>query len=211
MKAAAAQVRAELAGEKLAGLVNNAGVAVAGPLAGTADRGIPPPDRHQSHRRGHHHAGFCAARRHRSHPQGRPGPHRQYQFSRREKRRAVSGALRRVEIRAGRIVRKPAARAVAVRHRRHRRRAGRRGDADLEQSRADRHHAVSQYAIRHRARAHARLHAHARQRRPAARADRRGGAACADRGEAESAHHCDAAAVRRISWRARCPSASSTA
>ena len=32
VKAAAAQVRAELAGEKLAGLVNNAGVAVAGPL-----------------------------------------------------------------------------------------------------------------------------------------------------------------------------------
>jgi NAD(P)-dependent dehydrogenase (short-subunit alcohol dehydrogenase family) len=32
VKAAAAQVRTELAGEKLAGLVNNAGVAVAGPL-----------------------------------------------------------------------------------------------------------------------------------------------------------------------------------
>jgi len=32
VKAAAAQVRAELAGEKLAGLVNNAGVAIAGPL-----------------------------------------------------------------------------------------------------------------------------------------------------------------------------------
>jgi NAD(P)-dependent dehydrogenase (short-subunit alcohol dehydrogenase family) len=32
VKAAAAQVRAALAGEKLAGLVNNAGVAVAGPL-----------------------------------------------------------------------------------------------------------------------------------------------------------------------------------
>ena len=32
VRAAAAQVRAELAGEKLAGLVNNAGVAVAGPL-----------------------------------------------------------------------------------------------------------------------------------------------------------------------------------
>jgi NAD(P)-dependent dehydrogenase (short-subunit alcohol dehydrogenase family) len=32
VKAAAAQVRAELAGEKLVGLVNNAGVAVAGPL-----------------------------------------------------------------------------------------------------------------------------------------------------------------------------------
>jgi NAD(P)-dependent dehydrogenase (short-subunit alcohol dehydrogenase family) len=32
VKAAAAQVRAELAGEKLAGLVNNAGISVAGPL-----------------------------------------------------------------------------------------------------------------------------------------------------------------------------------
>ncbi len=44
--AAAARVRGELAGEKLAGLVNNAGVAVAGPLLELPLAGISPPDRH---------------------------------------------------------------------------------------------------------------------------------------------------------------------
>ena len=48
--AAAREVRGALNGETLAGLVNNAGIAVSGPGARTRRRRIPPPDGSQLHR-----------------------------------------------------------------------------------------------------------------------------------------------------------------
>ena len=62
--AAAREVRAALNGETLAGLVNNAGIAVAGPGAGASGRRIPPPDGRQRDRADHRHPGLrvrCSA------------------------------------------------------------------------------------------------------------------------------------------------------
>ena len=64
VKAAAADVRSELAGEKLFGLVNNAGVAVAGPLLELPIDRLSPPDRDQPGRRRDYHSSLRATSRH---------------------------------------------------------------------------------------------------------------------------------------------------
>ena len=74
--AAAREVRAALNGETLAGLVNNAGIAVAGPVLELAGRRIPPPDGRQRHRADHRHPGLRAAARRRSVAEGAEGADR---------------------------------------------------------------------------------------------------------------------------------------
>ena len=61
VNSAAAQVRAELAGATLDGLVNNAGIAVAGPLLELPVERISPSDRGQSDRHRDRHQSLCAA------------------------------------------------------------------------------------------------------------------------------------------------------
>lgn len=197
VKEAAAEVRAALAGEALAGLVNNAGVAVAGPLLdlpveefrrqieinlvgvvivtqafapllGT-DRGLKgKPGRIVNI----------------SSVGGRIGNH--------------SWHLRCLEVRARRSVGEPAARAAAVRHRRHRHRAGRGSDADLGQGRTGRCLAVSQHPLRRAAGPPAQLHADAGQAGLAAGADRRGGAPRAHRCKTQGPLHGDADASAEL-------------
>ena len=99
VKAAAANVRRELAGEKLVGLVNNAGVAVAGPLMQ-----LPIADfRHQIDI---NLVGvviitqaFAPLLGIDPELEGESRPHRQHQLGRRSQRRSVPRSLQRLEIR----------------------------------------------------------------------------------------------------------------
>ena len=61
--AAAREVRAALAGETLAGLVNNAGIAVAGPVLEMSADQFRQPDGGQRHRADHRHPGLRSAAR----------------------------------------------------------------------------------------------------------------------------------------------------
>ena len=74
--AAAREVRAALNGETLSGLVNNAGVAVAGPVLRACGRRIPPPDGRQRDRADHRDAGLRPAARLRSVAEGQAGADR---------------------------------------------------------------------------------------------------------------------------------------
>ena len=90
----AAQTVREATGDAgLAGLVNNAGVAVPAPIEHLADRGLPPSDRDQPDRPGRRHAGVpaAAARRQR--------PHREHELDRRQGRRPAARRLRRLQVR----------------------------------------------------------------------------------------------------------------
>ena len=194
VKAAAAQVRAALAGEKLAGLVNNAGVAVAGPL-------LELPIEEFRHQIDVNLTGVVIATQAFT-PlvgtdrtlKGDPGrivnissvggknavpflaPYAASKFA----LEGLSESLRRELLPFGIdvIIVAPCAVATPIWNK-------------ARQSTSRR----TQYAICYRARTHARPYAHARQRRPAARADRGGGAACAHRGEAQSALYRDAATI----------------
>jgi len=111
---AAARVGDALAGEKLFGLVNNAGIAVVGPLLE-----LPLNDFRQqidTNLTGVVIAtkAFAPAARYRPHADGGTRPHRQYQLGRRQERHAVSVSLFGFEICAGGIVRRFAARARSV-------------------------------------------------------------------------------------------------
>ena len=61
--AAAREVRAALGGETLAGLVNNAGIAVPGPVLELVGRRIPPSDGRQCHRPDYRDPGVRSAAR----------------------------------------------------------------------------------------------------------------------------------------------------
>jgi NAD(P)-dependent dehydrogenase (short-subunit alcohol dehydrogenase family) len=70
VRAGAKQVEAALAGQTLAGLVNNAGVAFAGPLLLPAGRGVSPAAGDQPDWRGHRHTGLRPVLRRRERPRG---------------------------------------------------------------------------------------------------------------------------------------------
>ena len=138
VKAAAAEVRTALGGERLAGLVNNAGIAVAGPLLE-----LPIEDfRHQIEVNliGVVIVTKAFAPLLGTDPQLKGAPGRIVNISSVGGRVATPfvGALQCLQVRPRRLVGKLAAGAFAVRHRRHRHRTGRGGNADLEQGRAGR-------------------------------------------------------------------------
>ena len=135
VRAAAREVRTALKGETLAGLVNNAGIAVSGPLLE-----IPLDDfRRQIEinltESGHRHPGFRAALGRRHVAQGRARADRDDELGRRPARAAVHRTLCRVQARARRPLGEPQARDDAVRHQGDHHRTGRRQNADLGQDR----------------------------------------------------------------------------
>ena len=137
--AAAREVRTALGGETLAGLVNNAGIAVAGPVLELVGRRIPPADGCQRDRPDHRHPGVRSAARIRSVAEGAEGADRDDQLGRRQERQPADAGLCGLEACDRGTVGKPAPRTDAVRHRRDHRRAGRGEDADLEQGRGGRY------------------------------------------------------------------------
>jgi len=210
VKAAAADVRRALAGQRLTGLVNNAGVAVAGPLLelpteefrrqidinligvvittkafapliGTDPQLRGPPGRIVN-------IGSVGGQI------GNPfvAPYNASKFA----LEGLSESLRRELLLFG--------------DRRHRCCARCRGDADLEQSRAGRHRALSRHAVCSGAGAFAKLHAGTRREGFAAGKDRRSGVARTYRCEAQGALQrvADATATlaRAESAQARCRS-----
>ena len=134
--AAAREVRAALNGETLAGLVNNAGIAVAGPVLELAAdefrrqmdvNVIGPIIATQAF------GPLLGADPSLKGPKGRIV---MISFGRRQERQPVDVGLFGLEARDRGSVGKPAPRNDAVRHRCHHHRAGRGEDADLEQGRA---------------------------------------------------------------------------
>ena len=95
--AAAAKKVAEATGDAgLAGLVNNAGIAVAGPIEAGADRRLPPPARSERDRPGRRHPGVSSAAAESARARG------QHQFHQRRPGRALHGPLFGVEVRVWR-------------------------------------------------------------------------------------------------------------
>jgi NAD(P)-dependent dehydrogenase (short-subunit alcohol dehydrogenase family) len=136
VRAAAGQVEAALDGRPLAGLVNNAGIAVAGPLLHLPIdewrkqlevnlTGVVIATQAFAPLLGAR--GTTAAKD--------PGRHRQHRLGRRPQRQPVHGPLLHQQVRAGGDVGIPAPRAAAVRRRRDRGRPRRGGHADLGQGR----------------------------------------------------------------------------
>ncbi len=138
--AAAREVRAALGGEKLAGLVNNAGHLGRGPCARAVGGQVPPADGGQRDRAGHRHPGLWSAARRRPLAQRPARPDRDDLVGRRQERQPVHVGLCRLEACDRGVFRKPAPRIDAVRHRRHHRRARAGEDADLEQGEGGRRH-----------------------------------------------------------------------
>ena len=145
--AAAREVRAALNGETLAGLVNNAGIAVAGPVLDLAVDDfrrqmdvnvIGPVIATQA---------FGPLLGSDPQLQGTERPDRDDLFGLRQVRRSDDGALCGVQACDRGAVRKPAPRIDAVRDRRHHRRSRCGEDADLEQGRRGRHISLQEFAV----------------------------------------------------------------
>ncbi len=103
----------------------------AGALARVEGGRVRPADRGQPYRAARRDSGLRAAPRRRSLPRRTTGTDRHDLVGRRTQRAAVPRRLQRVQVRPRRPVGIVAARTDAVRRRRGRRRARRRGDADL--------------------------------------------------------------------------------
>ena len=145
--AAAREVRAALGGETLFGLVNNAGIAVAGPVLELAAdefrrqmdvNVIGPIITTQA---------FGPLLGVGSVVEGAEGADRDDQLGGREERQPADVGLLGLEARDRGTVGKPAPRNDAVRHRRHHRRARRGEDADLGQGRGSRHVRLQELAV----------------------------------------------------------------
>ena len=128
-------------------------------VAGAAGRRFPPAARGQRDGAGDRHQGVRAALGRRSVAAGAARADRDDQFGGGQERQSAAVALRYLQACRRRPGRKPAPRIHAVRHRRHRYRAGRGEDADLGQGRGDRHRGLSRFAVLCCAGAAARLHA----------------------------------------------------
>jgi NAD(P)-dependent dehydrogenase (short-subunit alcohol dehydrogenase family) len=123
--AAAREVRVALGGETLAGLVNNAGIAVAGPVLELAADEFRRQMEVNVIGPNYRHPGLRPATRGRPIAEGKAGADRDDLFGGRQERQSAVVGLFGIQARHRRAIGKPAPRNDAVRDRRHHRGAGR--------------------------------------------------------------------------------------